>query len=235
MLTTISAFAGGLLGSAHCVGMCGGFAAIVGANRESFSSNLARQLVYGCGRMFTYAFLGMVAGYAGEQIAEVGLSFLDVQRLLSLIAGGVMVLVGASLLAPRLAVRVLPVRFMAGIIPVFRHFLGSRNTWGIFLAGVANGFLPCGLVYAFLVMSMAQGDPLQGLVLMIFFGAGTVPAMTFMGCGSNWVTHRVSQRSRLRLQQIAACIVILTGFVTIERGWPRGPAPCCADSHAVIS
>ena len=65
-------FLGGLLGSAHCVGMCGGFAVSIGIGSRGLASNLRRQLVYTAGRIFTYSFFGIVAGYAGLWIAAQG-------------------------------------------------------------------------------------------------------------------------------------------------------------------
>lgn len=226
MIAYFSAFAGGLLGSAHCVGMCGGFAAMVGAHRRSFGPNLLGQLIYSLGRVFTYAFLGTVGGFAGGRLAEYSTSLMSAQQVLSLIAGFVMLVVGISVLFPGLWRRWAPSRIGLTFVPLFRHFMTGQRSGGLFLAGVANGFLPCGLVYAFLAMGIAQANALDGMLFMACFGMGTIPALTLVGCGS----ALVSQRTRFHIYRIAACVVIIAGAVTVHRGWPREGNHCCHDA-----
>ena len=81
-------FLGGLLGSAHCVGMCGGFALTIGLGAPGFASNLARQLAYTLGRVLTYSFFGVVAGYAGLWLSHKAGTLVNVQAVLSMLAGG---------------------------------------------------------------------------------------------------------------------------------------------------
>ncbi|RLS81019.1 MAG: sulfite exporter TauE/SafE family protein, partial [Planctomycetota bacterium] len=78
---------GGLLGSAHCVGMCGGFAAVIGLNTRSTLGNLRAQLVYSCGRLMSYATLGAIAGFAGQRISHSAPAFLNIPAVFCLIAG----------------------------------------------------------------------------------------------------------------------------------------------------
>src|SRR5271165_7145734 len=87
-------FLGGLLGSAHCVGMCGGFALSIGMGAPSLGSNLQRQLTYTLGRVLTYAFLGVVAGYAGFWLSRKTGTLVNVQAGLSMVAGGLLVFQG---------------------------------------------------------------------------------------------------------------------------------------------
>ena len=72
-------FLGGLLGSAHCVGMCGGFALSIGVGAKSFTANLQRQLVYTLGRVLTYSFFGVAAGYAGFWLSRRAGTLIHVQ------------------------------------------------------------------------------------------------------------------------------------------------------------
>src|SRR6516162_3919848 len=97
-------FLGGLLGSAHCVGMCGGFALTIGVGAPSFFSNLARQLAYTLGRVLTYSFFGVVAGYAGLWLSRKAGTLVNVQAGLSILAGSLLVFQGL------LALGVLPRR-----------------------------------------------------------------------------------------------------------------------------
>ena len=87
-------FLGGLLGSAHCVGMCGGFAVMLGAGTPTWRVNLARQCVYSCGRIFTYAAMGAVVGYAGLRFIQLMPPLVDVQAWMALLAGGFLIVQG---------------------------------------------------------------------------------------------------------------------------------------------
>lgn len=224
MIEWIAIFAGGLLGSAHCVGMCGGFALAIGSAQRSFSATLIRQLIYSAGRLFTYMFLGAMGGCLGAYFSQFKSSLVSAQQIFSLIAGIIMLVVGLSVLGvirlPRLT------RGGGLIAPVFGHFLQGKSLWGSFSAGLATGFLPCGLVYSFLAMAVATGRSLQGSALMLCFGVGTIPAMVLLGCGSTFL----AQATRRRIYQIAACVVIVLGGVTIARAFPRTTANCCHHS-----
>ena len=81
------AFIGGLLGTAHCVGMCGPFAIAIGTGARGWSNQLLRQLSYSAGRIFTYGFLGAAAGYAGWRIAGKATSLVPIQAGLCILAG----------------------------------------------------------------------------------------------------------------------------------------------------
>jgi len=128
----------------------------------------------------------------------------------------------------RIPVRAFP-RVESLVVPAFRHFLRGTAGHTVFLAGVANGFLPCGLVYAFLAMSLAAANPVLGAMLMLAFGAGTVPAMTLLGCGGGFV----AQRSRARIRQNAAVVVVMAGAVTVYRAIPSMNS--CCDPVSQIS
>ncbi len=80
---------GGLLGSAHCVGMCGGFVLTLGSVAPSWRANLARQLSFGAGRLFTYIALGAAAGYGGFRFASTA-AIPHTQAWLALVAGGLL-------------------------------------------------------------------------------------------------------------------------------------------------
>lgn len=226
-----SFFVGGVLGSAHCIGMCGGFAAAIGATQRPFWPTLRRQLVYSSGRIFTYAFLGALGGFAGLWLAQFRTPLVGAQQLFSIIAGVIMLLVGLSVLG-LLNVRLGPPRVLSEIVgPIYRHFFAARNLPGTFGAGVATGFLPCGLVYSFLALAVSSGRLESGLAQMAMFGLGTVPAMVLVGCGGHLLTHRMRQR----VYRVAACFVIALGALTVWRGLPvHAEGDCCHVSSSLI-
>jgi sulfite exporter TauE/SafE len=229
---------GGLLGSSHCVGMCGPFALTIGLGSRSWSTGLARQLAYSLGRVFTYSCAGAFVGYGGFRIAAAGDSFGYIQAAFCLFAGTLLVLQGLlSLnLLPRLTRHSGP-SLACGALRNFGGLLRSARLTHVFLAGLFTGFLPCGLVYAYLALAASTADLFHGLATLAAFGVGTVPAMVLAGAGG----QLLSLAARRRMFQVAACCVILTGLLTIDRGaraWLQAAAgirtcPYCAmrNSH----
>jgi sulfite exporter TauE/SafE len=208
-------FLGGLLGSAHCVGMCGGFALGIGLGSPGLAANVRRQLIYSAGRIATYAFLGVAAGYAGFRVAGSTKLWINAQAALCTVAG--LLLLGQGLLA----LGIVPRRFwpkrsappcLAGSF--IGPFLSSRRLSDVLLAGVFTGFLPCGLVYGYLALAGSSATVMGGLLTMILFGAGTAPLLILAGAGGSLLSHR-ARRNALR---VSAVCVILTGLISVARG-----------------
>src|SRR3990172_8756063 len=89
-------FLGGLLGSSHCIGMCGPLALALGVQQSKLHENLGRQLLFSVGRITTYGFLGALAGASGWWLAERPQTLVNVQSLLSILAGLTLVWLGLS-------------------------------------------------------------------------------------------------------------------------------------------
>jgi sulfite exporter TauE/SafE len=288
----LAMFVGGLLGSAHCIGMCGGFAVTVGSFCPRMPAGLTHQAIYSAGRIFTYGFLGAMTAWAGSRLGGSGGLFSGAQQAMAIVAGVLMIGLGVSTLGlipfRRIYDRVLAwilstsrawrghlAREDMGCKPVprrepqaggrpdeslvtsvgspqgvaanydtgmaasfFGHFLRPTAQRGVFLAGVFTGFLPCGLVYAFLALAASTGNPLAGWLGMACFGLGTVPAMVLTGCGGAMVTARW----RARVQRVAAVFVIGIGAVTFYRGVRQGPChgavsspDCCEDRAPMMA
>ena len=208
-------FIGGLLGSSHCVGMCGGFAVSIGTGASRIRQNFARQLVYSMGRILTYAFLGALAGFAGASLKTHAGTFINVSAALSMIAGGLLLWQGVSLLgifSPKKPQAAQHAPCLTG--GLLSTFLQSPHLFDMFIAGVITGFLPCGLVYAFLTYASVSGNFLTGAMMMAAFGLGTVPLMVVSGLSIS----ALSVPLREKFYRAAAVIVILTGVLTIGRG-----------------
>jgi sulfite exporter TauE/SafE len=210
-------FLGGLLGSAHCVGMCGGFALTIGVGASGLRSNLGRQLVYTLGRVLTYAFFGVAAGYAGLWLAHKAGTLVNVQAGLSMIAGGLLMFQGSR------ALGIIPRRLFAasgggGTPCLAGTFVGPFMTapgWSnVLIAGVLTGFLPCGLVYGFLTLASSSASVLRGLLTMCAFGAGTAPIMILTGVGGSLLSHS----GRRQLLWVSAVCVLVTGLISLARG-----------------
>ncbi|HVC94017.1 MAG TPA: sulfite exporter TauE/SafE family protein [Pirellulales bacterium] len=221
-------FFGGLLGSSHCVGMCGGFALAIGSGTRSLRANLVRQLVYGFGRIFTYSAGGGAVGYGGWRLARDLPPVVHAQAALCLVAGALMLFQGLK--SAGVLGRLLPVKHRGACLTpgLFAGILSARTELHVFLAGMLNGLLPCGLVYAYLALATSTGNMLTGLTQMAMFGLGTVPIMVLTGCGASLL----SLAGRRRLLRMAAWCVVLTGALSIARGYeflvaPVGSCPGC--------
>jgi sulfite exporter TauE/SafE len=210
-------FLSGLLGSAHCVGMCGGFALTIGVGARDLVSNVLRQLTYTLGRVLTYSFFGVVAGYAGFWLSLKAGTLVNVQAGLSILAGSLLLSQGL------LALGILPRRIFAakgdGGVPCLAGtfvgpFLAAPGWSSVLLAGVLTGFLPCGLVYGFLSLASSSASVLHGLLTMCVFGMGTAPIMILTGAGGSLLSHS----ARRHLLRVSAVCVMITGLISLARG-----------------
>lgn len=235
-------FVSGILGSAHCLGMCGAISATMNLGTSGVLSALVRQIFWSLGRLFTYVFLGMVAGFAGARLTKAAFlesqsSVVTMQAAFAVLAGLLLVLQGL------LAGGFLKKRGPAGqsgclTATVFGRFLRGGSRTGVFVAGILTGFLPCGLVYSFLALAAASASVWKGPVLMLAFGLGTVPVMLVTGAGLTMASLQLRQR----LMKVAAVCVLVTGVLTIGRGLafaasaptkaPAQRCPLCAPDAA---
>ena len=212
---------GGALGSAHCAGMCGSFAITIGAATSSWVENLKRQALYNAGRTFTYAILGMGAGYGGWRLGRLASDGVALQAWISIAAGLVLVVQGlasAGFRPGRWGKRRRPRSAAPPCLAssFFAPFLTERGWSAPLVAGVLNGFLPCGLVYGYLTLAGSTGAPWLGGLTMIAFGLGVLPTMLLVGLSGSLVSASLTLRQRLFT--IAAWCVVITGVLAIARG-----------------
>lgn len=217
----------GLLGSAHCLGMCGPFALAIGTAAPAWRANLWRQGCYSAGRIFTYAVLGAAAAYGGLRLAVALAAWVNMPALLAIAAGVLLVVQGLF------AAGVLPKRAVAAAAACpgaagLRALLTARGSTEVFLAGLFTGLLPCGLLYGMLALAASTHDVVRGLGTMVAFGLGTVPALVAAGLGGGLL----GIAARRRLHAAAAWCLVLTGVISVARGagfltWPgTTPAGC---------
>jgi sulfite exporter TauE/SafE len=221
--------AGAFLASTHCIGMCGCFAVLVGASARTALGRLGAQLVYSSGRLFTYAFLGAVCGYLGSTLLNSAWG-LRLSSVLAYLSALLFIVVGLQILGwwSRFGGvgRKLAAWFTLGLAPAIRHFSGHGTQWGTLLTGVLTGFLPCGLVYAFALKAAAAGDPGRGLVLMLVFGLGTLPAMIGVGVVGTLLTVN----ARRYVYRLTGVVLVILGVITFMRGqapWATPAPPAC--------
>jgi sulfite exporter TauE/SafE len=208
------AFVAGLLGSAHCIGMCG---ALVSGFFLKFGGGDSRSplpyLAYHLARIGIYTLVGIAAAGLGMALVSTGVLG-AAQGVLQIVIGLFVVLIGLDILG------LSPWRFSVSFLPVqhlrqaFAAAARRGPIQGAAMGGVVNGFMPCPLTFALAVKATAATSPLEGGLLMLAFGAGTLPSMLFVSMAFGIL----GQRMRGVLVKGAAIVVIVMGIGTILQG-----------------
>jgi len=202
----------GFMGSLHCIGMCGGLISAVSMSRPRiWWSGL---LVYQLGRVTSYTLLGLLVGIAGMAISAFGGDW--IQRPLAVVAGLLMIFFAMNLagwLPDSLRRASLWVSRKTGLARLAQCVASDARSRGWYLLGLANGLLPCGLVYAALALAMAAEDTLTAMSMMTGFGMGTIPAMMVVPSLLRGMTPAL----RSRALRVAALLLLLVGVMTILR------------------
>jgi uncharacterized protein len=205
-----TAFMLGLVGSLHCVGMCGAIALALPHPGRGWTSFITGRLAYNVGRILTYAVIGAVFGLIGRSLALAG-----IQRWLS-IGAGIAILLGLFL-SNRLTTPPI-VRAVGWLKARLGTLLQQRSLSSLLLLGMLNGLLPCGLVYAAAAASLATGNILSGVEYMAAFGLGTVPLMF----GVSLTGRSLFAPFRLHLQKLIPASLALVALLLILRGMSLG-------------
>ena len=211
----ISALLLGLVGSLHCAGMCGPIALALPLNNQTWFVRISGGILYNVGRTITYASLGAFFGLAGMGLALGGL-----QQWVSIILGVIMIL---AVLIPRIGSAG---KYITGLIDSltghlkkpFVKLFRMRTYSSLFVIGLLNGFLPCGLVYIALSGALVMSKVSQGAIYMVFFGLGTIPMMLAISV----IGNVLSQKLRKSLSRAIPVLIILLGILFILRGLNLG-------------
>jgi uncharacterized protein len=218
----LAVFTASILGSLHCVGMCGPLAILAsGASTAASRSKVALSTtMYHLGRLTTYVIAGSIAGYLGSMV-DVGGQWIGWQVTAARAAGVMMIVVGLAKLASHFYTRKLDALAkpskIAGVLVRLRPFLARRSPLArAFGIGFFTTFLPCGWLYLFALVAAGTGSPMTGMVVMISFWIGTVPALTSLIAGTGWL----SRRSTNLVPVATAILLVMTGgFAVAGRGF----------------
>ena len=205
----------GLLGSFHCIGMCGPIAFLMPVDHKNPSKKFFQILSYHSGRLLTYATLGFILGTLGKRLQLFGL-----QQQVSIAVGILMILV---IVIPSRLFRTYnlgkPIYKLVGRLKsALGQQLKSKRPETFFTLGVLNGLLPCGLVYMAVFGAIASGSSLQGGLYMLFFGMGTIPLMTT----AIYLGNFLKGKARQRIQKVIPIVIVLMGCLFILRGLGLG-------------
>lgn len=217
MIALIAAvFIASLLGSMHCVGMCGAFLAfaVAGDPGKAPPSKTLLHAAYNGGRLFTYVTLGAIAGVVGAGL-DMGGAAVGVSRAAACIAGGIMIAFGVVAIARK---------FGAGIskVPVPQWLRdaalnGHRAAAALppvpraAAVGLLTTLLPCGWLYMFVATAAGTGNAWQGAITMAVFWLGTLPVMIGLGIGM----QSAAGPMRKHLPLITSILMVSVGVWTI--------------------
>ncbi|NGN96728.1 sulfite exporter TauE/SafE family protein [Grimontia sp. S25] len=209
----IAAFTVGLLGAGHCLGMCGGVAAAVSMGTPQNQRKSPFLLFYNGGRLLSYGLIGAIAG--GLVAGVVGVTQITQQLLWLRLAAAIMMILLALYIG----------RFWNGLAyvekvgqvlwkrlsPLSSKLLPLRSPFAALPFGMLWGWLPCGLVYSALSWAAVAGNALDGLLIMLAFGLGTLPAMILVGSAAEATKNLLNN---LIFRRISSLILLMYGIVT---------------------
>ncbi len=206
------AFMAGVLGSGHCLGMCGALVSGYFMNAGPSRSYLP-YFVYQIARIFVYTLVGFAAAALGVVLVSSGM-FGKVQSILQMFIGSVVIILAFGILGwiPfQGSVRLLPMNVLR------KGYAASRTKGpllGAMIAGLLNGLMPCPLTFAMAVKATSAATIPEGGLLMLTFGAGTLPTMLFVSVAFG----KMSAHFRGLMLKSAAFIMIVMGCNTIYHG-----------------
>lgn len=226
MIDLIGPFIFGLVGSLHCLGMCGPLVvayslhlcppAADGRMPGFWPNSTRHHLAFHSGRLFTYGLLGAVAAGIGR-FGAFQQFFAGFRSSFTLAGGVLMLLFGLGLL------RIIPVPFPSMSFPgrvasfpgrSFPRLLSSPGLSSKLALGLGVGFLPCMLSFAMIVKAATTANLLLGFLTMVIFGIGTLPVLFFTGLFASLL----SMKTRLLGERMAGVTVIMMGLILIFKG-----------------
>jgi len=207
----------GILGSFHCVGMCGPIALALPVGRGAGLPYVVGRLLYNLGRIVTYTFLGALAGAVGKS-----LQIAVFQQTLSIFSG---VLILVFLVIP------------VALVGKFRNFtgfgkllnllkktmgryFGKDATWALGVVGILNGLLPCGFVYFALAGAMSMSSIPAAMLYMFLFGLGTFPLLFILSLTGKLIQPRIRHLFNRSVPYVAGVLAILFILRGLNLGIP---------------
>lgn len=211
----VAGFIMGILGSFHCLGMCGPIALAIPPRSERKSIIAVDSLLYNFGRTATYTIMGALVGIIGASLSLAGY-----QETISVIAG--IALLAVVVFPKKWENSLAKIRIVEsateGLKKLFGKIIGSKTAGSMMIIGLLNGLLPCGLVYVALTASIASGTIAGAAMFMFFFGIGTIPMMASLFILKSVVSIGV----RRRINKLIPAGIVVVAVILILRGMALG-------------
>ena len=221
MIALITAvFVASLVGSLHCAGMCGAFVAFaVGLDGTDNKRGgvVSLNAAYNIGRLVTYTAAGVIAGSLGGAFDMLG-GAMGVQRVMALVAGLSMVVFGALAVLRLNGVSLpkppVPRPLQKIVMRAHGFAMNKPPVMRALIVGLATTLLPCGWLYAFVLLAAGTASPVWGGVTMIAFWMGTLPVLLGIGVGVRKLADRLGGFGR-RVPVVAAMVIVVAGMMTV--------------------
>lgn len=211
----ITVFLVGLFGGVHCVGMCGGIVSILGFGvspdkKQNPATLIPILLGYNLGRISSYTLAGAVLGGLSASIFVLD-DLQQSKQVLQIAAGVFMIALGlylGNIWTGLVKVEQLGKLLWQFIEPYSRRFIPVTSFTQAIPLGFLWGWLPCGMVYSALIMTLSAGSISKGALLMLAFGLGTLPNLLAMGFIASKLTE-FTRKPAVKL--LAGLVIILMG------------------------
>ncbi|WP_314510428.1 sulfite exporter TauE/SafE family protein [Xanthocytophaga agilis] len=199
------AFITGLISSLHCMGMCGPIALALPVRSPQ------NAILYNFGRISTYTVLGAIFGIFGK-----GLYLAGIQQNLSIVLG---ISIIAIIIFPKLHFSFTD-KFTSKVRQWFIPFFKQKSPFSMFMIGVLNGLLPCGMVYLAILGAIAMSGVMEGSLYMFLFGLGTLPMMLLVSLSKTIIKPQF----RFQINKLIPVFTLCIGILFIIRGLNLGIA-----------
>jgi len=211
-----SAFIIGLLGSTHCLGMCGGISASLSMALPVGKGFRLRQslmlLAFNSGRIASYALIAALVAVLSTTAAD---QWAQLATVLRSIAGLLLIVMGLSMGQWWQGIRYVErigAPLWKHLSPITRRFLPVNHAGHALALGALWGWLPCGLVYSTLGWAALQPTVGSAALTMVFFGLGTLPSMLGTGYAASWISGLKSNKT---FRKFTGVLLIFFGLWTL--------------------
>jgi sulfite exporter TauE/SafE len=216
------AFVTGMLGTGHCIGMCGGLVSALSLSEAGRQGGWFFHLLYNLGRISTYTFIGAVVGWLGSALAYTD-RFKMVTRSLLIGSDVFVILVGLGTAGLFTWINVSKLDFPGPMKAMTLAVTGLRRLPPAISAlplGLLFGFIPCGYLYAVAITAAQSASVATGALMLFAFGLGTAPSLLLFGGAAHWL----SGRARTWMLRIAGLVVAGMGVINLIKhmrmmGW----------------
>jgi sulfite exporter TauE/SafE len=211
----IAALVLGLVGSLHCAGMCGPIAVALPLARENWTKKITGGLLYNFGRILTYGILGALFGLLGRGIKLAGL-----QQWASIAIGIIMIIsvIFPVIFREKIKIDTIFSGYAGRLTGSFRKLFRNESLTSLFIIGLLNGLLPCGLVYVAIAGAINTNDVMLGVFFMMLFGLGTAPMLLGISLAGNMI----SMGFKKKVSKAVPVFIVVLGIIFILRGMSLG-------------
>lgn len=204
------AFFMGLIGSIHCVMMCGPLMIAIPQKSESLLGRTWIKVSYQAGRIITYTLLGFAIAYIGSLSSFIK----NGQQIISLFTGALLIIAGLThwIKFDKKSFYKKQQKILQPILKTIGYWLFKPG--GHFVAGLLNGLLPCGMVYMALASALNAESPSGGALFMFLFGLGTLPLLLIFTIAASYG----KQKLNLNFNKWLPSLFLLIGLWFVLRG-----------------